>query len=383
MVFQCRTLKYLMRALNKIIHNSHFKRRISLEEQKAQKQDRFLRGRQIAYLIYDHFRVTGSHDSVENYADLFTIVLRNDDIQEFDSKWDGILLSMTKIPHDDISEGLYKLRIRESEKLKTGPDYHRLKTMVKRSIEQEIRNKNFGSKNGNFEKNAVVKNQGTKQRVQRILGDCWQWETNGQCVKGDNCSFRHDMNKRGKVTPSNPSPNSFMQQSERKSSRTRSPRGRSPSGRTSRWPCKDYLSNDSFCEKWHPPECLFYKTKSGCRFGEQCSFAHRQVDEQPTKRCKKNDDKSAVAMLKKENWQEREPVTDECHDRPGKPGKRSDKKLGQNSSKRQFSDAQQLGCVFQDMTPPKSILRKSTDMPKPIQRVKFTKAIARHTKIRD
>ena len=67
-------------ALNKIIHNSHFNRRISLEEQKAQKQDRFLRGRQIAYLIYDYFRVTGDHDSVENYTDLFTIVLRNDDI---------------------------------------------------------------------------------------------------------------------------------------------------------------------------------------------------------------------------------------------------------------------------------------------------------------
>ena len=62
---------------------------------------------------------------------------------------------MTKIPLDDILEGLYKLRIRESEKLKTvlelydleihqkklGPDYHRLKTMVKRSIEQEIRKK--------------------------------------------------------------------------------------------------------------------------------------------------------------------------------------------------------------------------------------------------
>ena len=45
---------------------------------------------------------------------------------------------MTKIPHDDIFEGLYKLRRRESEKLKTvlelydlethqmklGPDYH-------------------------------------------------------------------------------------------------------------------------------------------------------------------------------------------------------------------------------------------------------------------
>ena len=63
-------------ALNKIIHNSYVKRRISLEEQKAQKEDRFLRGRQIAYLIYDYFRVIGSHDSVENYADLFTISLQ-------------------------------------------------------------------------------------------------------------------------------------------------------------------------------------------------------------------------------------------------------------------------------------------------------------------
>ena len=67
-------------ALNKIIHNSHFKKKISLEEQKAQKEDRFLRGRQIAYLIYEQFRVTGTDDSVENYTDLFTIALRNDDI---------------------------------------------------------------------------------------------------------------------------------------------------------------------------------------------------------------------------------------------------------------------------------------------------------------
>ena len=160
-------------ALNRIIHNSHFKRRVSLEEQKAQKQDRFLRGRQIAFLIYEYFRVTGANDSVENYADLFTIGLRNDDVQEFDSKWVGILLSMTKIPSVDVLEGLHILRIRESEKLKTvlelydleihqkklGLDYHRLKAMVKRSIEQDLRNRNFGARNGNYEKNAVVRDE--------------------------------------------------------------------------------------------------------------------------------------------------------------------------------------------------------------------------------
>ena len=132
-------------ALNRIIQNTRSKKKVSLEEMKAQKEDRFLRGRQIAYLIYEYFRVTGANDSVENYADLFTVSLRNDDIQQFDSKWDEFLLSMTQIPSDDILEGLYKLRIRESEKLSTvlelynmeihqkkaGPDYHSLKTLVK------------------------------------------------------------------------------------------------------------------------------------------------------------------------------------------------------------------------------------------------------------
>ena len=161
---------------------------------------------------------------------------------------------MTRIPSDDILESLYKLRIRGSEKLKTllelynmeihqkkaGPDYHRLKTMVK-SIEQILHFKNFEARNGNYERNAVVKNQGTKKRGQRAPGECWQWKANGQCSKGDDCSFRHDMNKRVKSTQPNPSPSSSTLQKERNASRTRSPRGKSPSGRMSRLPCKDFL----------------------------------------------------------------------------------------------------------------------------------------------
>ena len=40
-------------ALNKIVQNTRFKKKNSLEERKAQKEDRFLRGRQIAFMIYD------------------------------------------------------------------------------------------------------------------------------------------------------------------------------------------------------------------------------------------------------------------------------------------------------------------------------------------
>ena len=99
---------------------------------------------------------------------------------------------------------------------------------------------------------------------------------------------------------------------------------------------------------------------------EKSALMHiRQVDEQPSKRSKTNDDKSAVAMLKKNGLHEsiRQPVAnrDTCHELKRAPtGRRS-------------SDARQLGCVFQDMTPLKSSLRKCTEMPKPIQRVKFHK----------
>ena len=229
--------------------------------------------------------------------------------------------------------------------------------MVKRSIEQDLRIRNFEARNGNYETNAVVKNQGTKQRGQRILGDCWQWESNGECFRGDNCSFRHDINKRGKMTQPNPSPSSFMQQNERNASRTRSPRGNNPSGRMSRWPCKDYLKGtctNSFCEKWHPPECLFYKTKSGCKFGEKCSWAHRQVDEQPSKRSKKNDDKSAVAMLKKNDWHEnvRQLVVnrDKSHERSVRLDKNRDTchELKRRPTGRRSTRARHLRCVSRE-----------------------------------
>ena len=86
--------------------------------------------------------------------------------------------------------------------------------------------------------------------------------------------------------------------------------------------------------------------KNGCRFGEKSSCAHSQVDEQPCKKSEKNGDKIAVAMLK---------------------------------------NTRQLGCVFQDMELRKSssILRKSSNILKPIRCVRFTKAVLRHANIRD
>ena len=95
-------------------------------------------------------------------------------------------------------------------------------------------------------------------------------------------------------------------------------RGPSPSGKFDRQPRKNFLKcicTELPCDDWHAPECQFYMSGSGCKFGDKFSFAHRQVDGQPSKK-QKDGDKSAVAVLK---------------------------------------DVRQLGCALQDTEPPESL----------------------------
>ena len=219
-------------ALNRIILSTRFKKKVSLEEMKAQQEITFLRWRQIAYLIYEYFRVTGANDSEDNCADLFTVVLRNDDILEFDSKWDGIFLSMTQIPSDEILEGSYKLVILRVWETQDRIGNCTIRRFIRRNLDliitnwklwwrevssRKLRMKNFEARNGNYgTKRRGQESEGTKQRNQRSQGDCWQWNATGQCSEGDNCCFRHDMNKRAKSTQPNPSPRSSTRQSVKK-----------------------------------------------------------------------------------------------------------------------------------------------------------------------
>ena len=63
---------------------------------------------------------------------------------------------------------LYDLEIHQK---KAGPDYHRLKTMVKRSIEQDLRNRNFGAETVIMKETPWSRIRRQTQRGQRILGD--------------------------------------------------------------------------------------------------------------------------------------------------------------------------------------------------------------------
>ena len=142
--------------------------------------------------------------------ELFSITLRNDDVQDFDTSWDEILLSMTKISTDDVLESLYKLRICDSDQFKTVlelyvmeihqkismPNHQKLKTMAKRNIDQKLRSRNFDARNERIEKRAAVTSRRELSVVERGQGFCYQWKAKGQCSRGDQCSFQHDEDKR-------------------------------------------------------------------------------------------------------------------------------------------------------------------------------------------
>ena len=194
---------------------------------------------------------------------------------------------------------------------------------------------------------AVVKNQGTKQRVQRILGDCWLWESNGQCIKGEQLQFP---------------PRIRLQILSCSRLREKHREREVPEEDVPVVECLDGFARITLKEL-----AITHFVKSGT-LQNACTTRPRvvagQVDEQPTKRSKKNDVKSTVAMLKKGDWHEHvwEPVVNYGHYRSLQPGKKRDHELERGSTGRRSSNARQLGCPYQDTKPPKSILWKSTNM---------------------
>ena len=153
----------LKRLLDKHIH---FRKRASVEEQRAQNFDRFLRGRQIAHMIYEHFRATGAYEAVQGLSNLFSFSLQNDNnVQDFDVRWDQALLSACDMPTEVVMEGWDKSKLQDSVQLQTvlalydfeivrnsgQPSYLRMKTAVKIHIDQMMRTRSFRARNSDQE----------------------------------------------------------------------------------------------------------------------------------------------------------------------------------------------------------------------------------------
>ena len=57
-------------------------------------------------MVYEYFPVNVAHEAVLDYSDLLRTTLHGDDVQEFDIRWDEVLLSISQVPTDDMLESL-------------------------------------------------------------------------------------------------------------------------------------------------------------------------------------------------------------------------------------------------------------------------------------
>ena len=69
-------------------------------------------------MIDEHFRATGAYEAVFGLSDLFIIRLQNDDVQDFDVRWDQAL-SADEPLSDKVLEGLCKSNLQDSVQLHT------------------------------------------------------------------------------------------------------------------------------------------------------------------------------------------------------------------------------------------------------------------------
>ena len=158
----------MMRWLRQPWRSSSTRSRLSEKKSKVSKSNEL----KILTDSYDeYFRATGAYGTVQGLADSVSMTLQNDDVQDFDEKWDHAPFTVSAMPSDPILEGLYKPKLQNSAQLRImmalydqevarnngTPNYQQLKTAVKLHMDQMMKNRNFKAQDDVVERSSVTK----------------------------------------------------------------------------------------------------------------------------------------------------------------------------------------------------------------------------------
>ena len=169
--------------------------------------------------------------------------------------------------------------------------------MVRRHIDQMIRTRNFEARNERIETDVLVKSHTGRQSAWR-----GKWENAVSGKQLDNVrkethtvsvmiqrletdAIRDEKDNRPLLQHKR-----RHRLSEKNPSKSSGRRGESPSGTREKIPCR-YVLRDKCtspsCNYWPSLVSQFYKSESGCTYGEKCRFRHVEADGQPSKKSKK------------------------------------------------------------------------------------------------
>ena len=197
-------------ALKKLLNTHvHFHKRVSVEEQRAQKDYRFLRGRQIVHMIYEYFRATGAYEAVQGLSDLLNVRLQHDNVQDFDTRWDQALLGASEIPTEMVFDRFIQVKkcrilfsfrlswlstIKKTVRNEGQTSYSRLKIISRTSCWSDSEDAQLQSLERNFRKRSS--NQESERGEKPARKERWENAISGNQLdnarKETHVDFRHD-----------------------------------------------------------------------------------------------------------------------------------------------------------------------------------------------
>ena len=96
----------LLSALTNII-TGDFARKVDIFKETEANEGRIIRGRQVLFMLHDHFSTNMKHGPTYALQDLFSVRLKGDNLKTFISNRDQVLAGIQKVPEESVLETLF------------------------------------------------------------------------------------------------------------------------------------------------------------------------------------------------------------------------------------------------------------------------------------
>ena len=236
-------------------------------EARLEQEGKVLNGRQVAWLMYNHFRIHKVDKGIAEFEDFLYLELKGGNLAKFWHDWEMTYLAAEKVPEPEVLLCFFRRQLERSKQLEgpldllrqdfiykgIEPSYDQLVTLVKFHLDEQRVKKNRQQRSAQHgQKSAFA----AGEKGPKKSGGCFQYQKKGTCVKGEDCSFSHDNDtaaprKRGRSSTPGAKKGKGKGDGKGKSSQkgntspkrdksARPKRGKSPKGTEDRKPCRDH-----------------------------------------------------------------------------------------------------------------------------------------------
>jgi hypothetical protein len=225
------------------ICHGEFLRQVQLKEEKAAKENKMINGRQIAFMIYEYFKISATEGAILEFSDLLNVVLKGDNLKGFMIDWEFTILGLLDVPDDKILESLFQAQLDHSVQLKDAlalyhvdvtqngkeKSYEKLQSIVRIHLEDRQRKK-VRDQSQKHQKAFPAGKPKAKGSPKKKKGDCYTFAERGSCPRGKDCPFLHDQEtsneRKGRPREKTPEGKGKGKGKSKSQSRESSPKGK-------------------------------------------------------------------------------------------------------------------------------------------------------------